>query len=501
MPQITGRFNNNTLTGIVRFTPDHTFNDVSTNPVTVVIFPYEAPITNGSFTITVPQSQKLAGQSNIMTEGVTYKIDFLRVDNTPLYYFTNGQLYDGLVNQDAGGVWWTGSVKTNDSVRLDRIQRGREISFQDSIHAIIPDTNSVIDFSTLINVPIIGSNQDIGIYRIVEALSTIPRYRDRISSKFAFKGVYSATASYVFGDVVTFNGNSYIWINSNSGTGRTPPVNSDTNWQLLAEKGNTGTGITAQIVGWNASTWANNPQAASMGDVASAINSIPRPDLSLYATIAESVPRNNAIFTGSTKRSVLNFPIVANEKQTEIPTIDYVEKAIQSMGVNKFPKPILFAQIRNNIILSNGGVGSITQTVVWDTIIINNNILQSNGTIVIPSQSSYIFACSLFVRTRASGAEEGTKIITRCFLNRITSPSVEIGNFWRNEARAVFTSSLLFNHFGLRYQDDLNQGIRLDVRINLSVTGGRNLYAGDGDEPPSIIGSVGNNYLLMWDVS
>ena len=52
------------------------------------------------------------------------------------------------------------------------------------------------------------------------------------------RGEYSSAVSYLKGDIVTYNGSSYIYSSAVGGAGYTPGVSS--NWQLLAEKGEVG---------------------------------------------------------------------------------------------------------------------------------------------------------------------------------------------------------------------------------------------------------------------
>lgn len=49
------------------------------------------------------------------------------------------------------------------------------------------------------------------------------------------KGDYNSSATYVFLDIVLYNGSSWVWINENSGSGITPSDSATTYWYKLAQ--------------------------------------------------------------------------------------------------------------------------------------------------------------------------------------------------------------------------------------------------------------------------
>jgi hypothetical protein len=74
---------------------------------------------------------------------------------------------------------------------------------------------------------------------------------------YIWKGTYSAGTSYQANDCVAYLGTSYIYINATPGSGHTPA--DDAYWDILALKGNTGTG-TGDVVGPATNTDSYIPQ-------------------------------------------------------------------------------------------------------------------------------------------------------------------------------------------------------------------------------------------------
>ncbi len=496
MVTVTGKLNGN-ISGTVRWTADHVFYDNSTNPKTLVMLPIEAPIVAGAWTINVPQSQNLSG-SNVPTEGITYLIQHFQDIVTTTFYFLSGTTYTGATHQHTDTFWYTGSVHDVTSVRLDRIQTTTKQLLQPPVHTIAPDVQTTVDFATLVSIPASVPYLDISATRIAELLTTNATYINRISTKFNYKGDYNASTVYTLNDVINTAGNSFIWRNPSNLSGQTPPASgSNTNWQLLASKGDVGAGTTASIVGWNASAWAGSNQAAAREDVRAAIASVTfNVDLSPYALKSETAPKANAIFSGTLKRPALTYPVATAEKATEIPTAQYIEDALAATSLAKMPQPIVFVRRSSNQTICNDGGTSGTATVIWNDAVIGANLINGSSAFVVPDTGSYIFGLMLQMRGRANNAYEQTKITMRGLLYQIGFG--ELGNFFRHDFRAVYSTFLDYQAFGFRFQVTLNQNTQVDVRANISYSNGANAYNPDGDTPSAIIGSSVQNYLLIW---
>lgn len=496
MVVINGKINS-TLSGIIRATPTHLFVDTSTTPATIVNQPYQSTISGGNFSITIPQSQNLTGQPSIKTEGVTYKFELLKSDTTTRYFLGNGNEYIGNVHQHTDNLWYTGTLP-HDAVnqsRLDRVDKIEYTSIQDPIYAVAPDSSTAIDFSTLISIPAQAPYLDISLYRIVEILTSNQIYKERISSKFNYRGTYSSTISYVINDIVSHNGNSYVWRNASSLTNQTPPVSgSDTNWLMIAAKGETGAGTTATIVGYNSTTWTGSNQAAARGDVKDAIASIPSPDMSNYYTKSEALPRNNAVMTGNSKRGVVSYPIAEAEKDTEIPTIRYVENTVTGLAFSRLGSPLVFARRINT-----QSVNLATRTtILWDNRVINTGTtLDTSGNFTVPANGDYIFYIKLFLTI--VGVYAGNQ--TRCNMRGILhSGSTEIGDLFHDNFATV-NDTWYVKREGWRYEPGLTQGEVYQLRYLIeSQSLGGSGSSGVSSTGNNIAASNVNNQLLIWRI-
>jgi hypothetical protein len=487
MVQITGKLNGS-ITGLVRATPDHPFVDASTNPPTLVVTVYEAAITNSSFTITLPQTQNLQGG-----EGVTYKWELFQTQTVTTYYLLDGTVYSGPTHLWAtDSRYYTGSNHDTTSRLLDRVVANQNIPIQDPFHAIAPDSATPVPFTSLIGIPSQFPWFDIGLSRLAELLTTIATYRDRISSKFAIRGAYAANTIYSLNDIVSFNGNSYVWRNATPAQNQQPPTTGDNaNWLMIAAKGSPG-GTGAQLVGYNSTNWTGSSEAAARGDVKDAIASIPNPDLRNYLTITDGLPRNNAVMTGTSKRAALTYPVADTEKGTEIPTAKYVEDAIASLGTGKLPTPLIFAKRASVITLGQ----DVRSTVVWNPRVINQGaLLDSNGIITIAEAGSYLFTVSLqaTITGNYQSSQGQVQIRYRSILS-IISAGVDAGDFFNycyGSTQATFTNK----QQGFRLEQ-LSAGTTLDIDVTTQAIGASNVISSS-----QVDGSAANNYLMMWRVA
>ncbi|MBW4635035.1 MAG: hypothetical protein KME30_24980 [Iphinoe sp. HA4291-MV1] len=500
---VTGKLNSS-ITGLVRAVPDHIFYDSSTTPKTLVSLPYEASITAGQFSITLPQSQNLSGTPGITTEGITYSWFLFQSNSVVTFFLLDGTQYTGPYHQWTSGSgfdnqWYTGSVNDTLSRRLDRVASTQNVQIGDTIHAIVPDSATPVDFANLVAINAAQPYLDISLYRLAELLTTVQTYKDRISTKLVPTGAYNASKFYVFGEIASFNGNSYLWKNASSLQGQTPPLTGDdANWFMMAAKGAAG-GTGAQIVGWNPTSWASSSEAAARGDVKDAIASVGNIDLSQYLKIADGAPRNNPVFTGNVKRGQLSYPVPTADLPTEVPTAKYVEDAIAaSAAAGRFAKPLVCTRRSANQTVCNTGSSSGTVTVVWDSTLLGASYM-SNGVFTVPAAGNYIFGVCLWVRTRANNAYEPTKMAVRAFL--YSQSAGELEGLLRADLRSTYSVHLDYQAFGLSYQNGLSQGNQISVRAAISYTNGASAYNPDGDTPSAIMGSVAQNYLFIWRVA
>lgn len=496
MVTVSGKLNGS-ISGIVRATADHPFVDKSTNPYTLVSLPIEANITNGLFTIVVPQSQNLSDDPGIPTEGITYLWELLRNITEITYYLLDGTKYEGATHLHTDTFYYTGSIHDTSSRRLDRISNSKQLLITEPFHAIAPDLAS-IDFTSLMGTSPQMPFFSIGLYGILDLLTTNPIYKNRISSKLIIEGSYSSSATYSEGSVVAYNGNSYVWRNPSSGVNQTPPMTgNDANWVMIAKKGEPG-GTGAVIVGYNPTTWNNSSEAAARGDVEDAIASIGTIDVNqylrkteaegLYLTISAGAPKSNPTFTGTVKRSALTYPVAEAERPTEVPTAQYVEDAIASIGSGLFPKPIVYATISSHPSVDTNA------PIIWDSAPINTGspLSLSNGRFTPPETGSYIIGLMITLRAAAAYSANTKRMILRITFNRVSPSAIELGDFFKIDTGAT-TTSIDRRQFGMRYHASLDKAHTYETRALFDAYDTSIISQ-------SIVGGVGNNYLLIWRV-
>lgn len=492
MVAIAGKVNQS-ITGTVRATPVSPFIDYSQSPTVLVSLPIEAAITNGSFTITVPQSQFLAPVITVVTEGIPYKWELFQTVSTFTFYFLDGSVYSGATHLYTDSIYYTGSVHDATSKRLDRVATTTSTAFQNPFYAIAPNSSTTVDFSTLIAISAEKPYLDISAYRISELLTTVSTYRDRISAKFNVRGNYATNTYYVLNDLVAYNGSSYLWINATSAQNVAPPASgSDSNWLQIAAKGAAG-GTGAQIVGYS-SSWSGSSEAASRGDVYQGISSIPNPDLSNYLTVSAGLPRANAVMTGTSKRATLTYPVASADKATEIPTAQYVEDAIAALAVsNRLPTPLIFA--RRSSVLTLGQ--DVRSTVVWNPrVIYTDSLLNSSGVITIQDAGNYLFYLSLqaSITGNYQSSQGQVQIRFRGILYN-SGASVDAGDFF-NYCYGATQATFQNKQQGFRLETGLSVGTTLTIDAATQVSGASSVISSS-----QIDGTQANNFFMMWRVA
>jgi hypothetical protein len=228
MTTLIGRFEDaggNALSGTLRVTLDTAMVDRADSPDSIVTRkPVEFAV-SGGFSINVPESQ---------TNQVTYHFEFFQTETSYRYQFENGDFYDGLSHLYTDGQYYTGPVHTAESVLLYRIADTREVLYAD-FHAQIPNLTTV-EFARLVPTGITRDTLDSSIARLAELLTTVTDYAERLRGGPFWQGSWSGGTLYRNGDAVSYQGSSWIFLNTAPQTGSIPSlVNPD--WQLLAAKG------------------------------------------------------------------------------------------------------------------------------------------------------------------------------------------------------------------------------------------------------------------------
>lgn len=325
MTQIVGTLRdsaNNLLSGQLQVTLDAPLVDTSTNPSSLLVAStYTATITNGAIAINLPQSQ---------TSNLTYHFVFNTLSAFEQFYFNNGNLYVGATHQHTDGNYYTGTIHTTDSQLLNRVVTQSPTPVFD-FHAIVPNV-ATVDFASLLPTGITTDILDTSLQRLADILTSNINYRTLIQGGPTPRGAYSQTQYYIYGDLVTYSGGSYVYIYPLSTVGNVPTVNSNnTYWQLIAAQGNTGAGTTGNPNAYDAAAWQNQVDAPSRGTVRDIIEQLARvSQLANYALL------NSPVFTGNPQR---NASPLSGDSSGAIPTTSWVAGNFASLTNAVFTNP------------------------------------------------------------------------------------------------------------------------------------------------------------------
>ncbi len=196
-------------------------------------------------------------------------------------------------------------------------------------YAMVPVSATAINFNQLTKQS--GVNRD----NIDTALSAIARrlyvedtFWSRLQENlFVARGYWSSTAWYSRGDVVTYNGGSYLYYNNERTQNTLPTV--DTYWQKLADRGLTGAGTTGNDAPFGVS-WDGQTDAPSRNAVYDALQ-----NYALTSTVAGLAPLNSPALTGTPLRTVAP---ASNSNSSELATTAWVQTLITAL--NKAMTPV-----------------------------------------------------------------------------------------------------------------------------------------------------------------
>lgn len=292
--------------GILRIKLDAPIVDISTSP-DALYTPLETDftITNGAIpTINLVESA---------TQNTTYQFTLFNSSTAYQFYFLSGEQYTGLTHLYTDGIWYTGSVHSTDSARLDRVP-STILTEIDSFHAVVPSAVTV-EFASLIPTRVSTDRLPLVVQQVAELLSTDSVLLQRIRGGPRWKGAFDPTIYYQKDDAVSYGGSSWIYINDNPAINQTPNDSNTAYWAKIAQKGDAG-GTGGQDTaysssGWDGQTWA--PTANAIRDKIETLATIA--SLSAYAPLA------SPNFTGSPNRSTSP---TFGDRSTQIPTTAWV---------------------------------------------------------------------------------------------------------------------------------------------------------------------------------
>ena len=220
-------------------------------------------------------------------------------------------------------------------------------------HCIIPAVAS-IDITMLLPTGIVRETMDTSIIRLANLISDDAYFSSKLSP-LIFVGVWQQETLYYRGNVVSFDGSSYVYKLPLPSIGNSPLLGAF--WQLLASRGVTGTGTLGSATGYGAS-WESQNDAPSRGAIFNLVENV----LVKAVTVANLAPIISPIFTGlptaptaainSNTSQIANTEWVTNYAVARLsPTLDNSP----SLGSNN--KSIATTEWVTNSITSAGGFG------------------------------------------------------------------------------------------------------------------------------------------------
>ena len=122
--------------------------------------------------------------------------------------------------------------------------------------AVVPFTTSTVSLGSLAQSSLTQDSLDTTVRRLAQLILSDSSLAAQLRPRFIPAGEWVAETRYYANNLVTVNGSSYYLV-ANSSLGQ-PPVSNPTVWQLLAQRGEAGTGVTgySQVYGpaWDGST-------------------------------------------------------------------------------------------------------------------------------------------------------------------------------------------------------------------------------------------------------
>lgn len=182
--------------------------------------------------------------------------------------------------------------QTTYRIKYVTVSDGVELTWLD-FHCLVPAEASV-PLSQLTPTGVVAETLDTSIRRIANLLITDPVYLSKLTG-FTYVGDWRDDTLYYRGNVTKYDGSSYIYIAANPSIGNL--VTDNAYWQLVASKGDTGSGTTGNDTPYNATTWLGQTDAPSRNSIRNVLES--QFLKTSTANLAQYAPLANAAFTGT----------------------------------------------------------------------------------------------------------------------------------------------------------------------------------------------------------
>ena len=138
-----------------------------------------------------------------------------------------------------------------------------------SFHSVVPVVTE-INFRDLIPSQISTDQLPSNIRRLLQLIVLDPNYSNLLRWGSP-AGFYSPSTPYVYGDIVTYDGSSYLCINENGALGYTPSIVANEYWQPLGIRGEPGTGTGGNDTPFSFAAWTSQTDAPTRNTLANAL--------------------------------------------------------------------------------------------------------------------------------------------------------------------------------------------------------------------------------------
>ena len=284
-------------------------------------------------------------QANINISGTTTPLDgYIRVliessfsDDTTLFVpvykdfaLTDGAATFELDPSDSAKVSYKFQIYQNVADTIGEDENGDPVTIENA-DILVKEFKAVVPYSvTTINFKDLASQVGVRYDAQDAALLTLARYLQAsdtfwgalVQNVWNLKGEWSSSLFYKRGDVVTYNGSAYQYIQAVASSTNLPT--NTTYWRLLVSKGDTGTGTVGNNAAYS-SAWDGQTDAPSRNAVYDQINIMPT-NATMNAALALKANLADPTFTGTV--SAPTVAITANN--TQVATTSAVLTAVNA---------------------------------------------------------------------------------------------------------------------------------------------------------------------------
>jgi hypothetical protein len=510
MPTITLALNQS-ITGTFQATPRGTFLDTANK--LVVQQPYVAVITGGNASLVIPPSS---------ISGVSYFFEVFQTTTVLDYYVQGGDLYASsdidlnklaprwkwTVGTSPNSQWYTGQQlgtanPTTDNKLLTEVSRSKKTYLIQPFDSIVEDVN--LSLADVQDLGVSDRQIEYSAYRVADLLTSNATFRGRLPKGLSLvPGGYNNATAYVKDQAVTYNGQLWAYVATNTFTNVTPGTNPAV-WELAVDKP-AGVISGANSVGWNRSNWLVAPfndQAVSRQDAVGLFDSIPQPVLTNYLTLdaAQTVTGDKAFNGVATFNSRIYVPTrPLTDGDANVVNLKVLKDAIAGNGF--LPPPVGWCRMSTDQTIDSASINPNTATLSYtDRPFTTNNLCNNVGDIVIPASGGGLFLVmwGLDYELRSSFDGSAARVFFRMLLNQFTAPSGEIGDITRKRVptagqSGVTDPTLVFSDASVYFKImNLASATTYNTRIVISRT---------GTNSGSIIikGNVFTTFLKLWRI-